>query len=118
MIFVHEVGTVKFPRAAVSLGAAHSYVAGDDCSMPAPDPEVVMGLGIVMADIERAGGHVAIVGVLLGLAAAGALAYGLIRVVARGRAGRTRTPSRPGTADDSEPAPSRRPAEGARDPDA
>jgi hypothetical protein len=86
--------------------------------MPASDPEIVMALGIVMADVERAGGHLVIVGVLLGLAAAGALAYGLIRVVAKSRAGRTPSPSRPGTADDSEPAPSRPPAEGAREPDA
>jgi hypothetical protein len=68
-----------------------------------------MGLSNVMADVERAGGHVVIVGVLAGLAAVGALAYQLVRVVAKRRGSGTPIPDGP------DPTPSSRTAEGTRD---
>jgi hypothetical protein len=45
---------------------------------------------LVVANVERAGDHAAIVGVLALVAAVGGAAYGLVRLVARSRASRTR----------------------------
>jgi hypothetical protein len=50
-----------------------------------------MSQALVIASIERAGDHAAIVGVLIVLAAAGGLVYGLVRFAARSRAARTRS---------------------------
>jgi hypothetical protein len=76
-----------------------------------------MGLGIVMANLDRAGGHVLILGVLLGLAAVGGLVYGLVRLMARNRATRPPARSRPDGADGPEPSPSTGPAESAQGPE-
>ena len=47
-----------------------------------------MSRGLVLADISRAGDHVMVFGVLALIAAVGGLAYGLIRLVGKRRAGR------------------------------
>jgi hypothetical protein len=54
-----------------------------------------MSQALVIASIERAGDHAAVLGVLVVLAAAGGLVYGLVRLAARSRAARAR--SAPGT---------------------
>jgi hypothetical protein len=52
---------------------------------------------LVVANVERAGDHAAIVGVLALVAAVGGAAYGLVRLVARSRASRTRPERGPET---------------------
>lgn len=47
-----------------------------------------MSHAIVIANIERAGDHAAVLGVLLAAAAIGGLVYGLIRLATKSRAGR------------------------------
>ena len=46
---------------------------------------------LVIASIERAGDHAAIMGVLVGVAVVGGLIYGLVRLAGRARASRTRS---------------------------
>jgi hypothetical protein len=62
-----------------------------------------MTFGLLIADVARAGNHGAVLGVLVLIAAVGALVYGLVRLVVKSRAGRTRSDRGP---------------EGARDPGA
>jgi hypothetical protein len=50
---------------------------------------------LVIANLDRAGDHAAVLGVLVAIAAVGGLIYGLVRLAARSRARRTR-PNRPG----------------------
>jgi len=50
-----------------------------------------MGHDFVLANIDRAGDHAAVVGVMVAVAAVGALAYGLVRLVGSSRARRTRS---------------------------
>ena len=45
----------------------------------------------MIASIERAGDHAAVLGVAVVIAAIGGLGYGLVRLVGRSRAGRTRS---------------------------
>jgi hypothetical protein len=47
---------------------------------------------LVIANIERAGDHAAVVGVLLVVVAIGGLIYGLVRLAAKSRTGRNRRP--------------------------
>lgn len=49
------------------------------------DPE------LVIASIDRAGDHAVVLGVMALIAAVGGLGYGLVRLVGRRRAGRTRS---------------------------
>jgi hypothetical protein len=51
----------------------------------------VTAQALVIASIDRAGDHAVILGVFVAVAAVGGLAYGLFRLVARSRAGRTRS---------------------------
>jgi hypothetical protein len=48
-----------------------------------------MATDLVIANIERAADHAAIMGVVVGLAIAGGLIYGLVRLAGRARASRT-----------------------------
>jgi hypothetical protein len=50
-----------------------------------------MSADLVMANIERAGDHAAVLGVLFVVVAVGGLIYGLVRLAARGRAARMRS---------------------------
>ena len=54
-----------------------------------------MSHALVLASIDRAGDHAAVVGVLVGIAAIGGLVYGLVRVAAKSRAARARSAPRP-----------------------
>jgi hypothetical protein len=47
---------------------------------------------LVIANIERAGDHAAVLGVVVVVAAVGGLVYALVRFAARSRAGRDRRP--------------------------
>jgi hypothetical protein len=49
---------------------------------------------LVIASIDRAGDHAAVFGVLVVAVAIGGLVYGLVRVAAKSRAGRTRKSDR------------------------
>ncbi len=49
-----------------------------------------MSAELVIASIDRAGDHAAILGVLLLVAAAGGLVYGLVRIAAKSRTRKTR----------------------------
>jgi hypothetical protein len=55
-----------------------------------------MSHALVIANIDRAGDHAAVLGVLVAVAAVGGLIYGLVRLAARSRASRARS-NRPGT---------------------
>jgi hypothetical protein len=44
---------------------------------------------LVIASLDRAGDHAGVFGVLLAVVAIGGLVYGLVRVAAKSRAGRT-----------------------------
>lgn len=57
-----------------------------------------MGHGLVIASIDRAGGHIYIVGALVAVATLGGLVYALVRWVGKSRAGRTRSDRGPGDA--------------------
>ena len=46
-------------------------------------------MGHVIANVDRAGGHLVIMGVLLGIAAAAGLIYGAVHRIGKKRAGRT-----------------------------
>ncbi len=50
-----------------------------------------MAHGLVIANVDRAGGHIVIVGVLVVVAAVGGMIYGLVRLVGKNRAARTRS---------------------------
>jgi hypothetical protein len=54
-----------------------------------------MSLALVIANIDRAGDHAAVLGVVVAVAAVGGLIYGLVRLAARSRASRARS-TRPG----------------------
>jgi hypothetical protein len=71
----------------------------------------------VTADIDRAGGHVVILGLVLALAVVGALVFRVVRLVANRRASRAPVPRHSSVADISEPTRSTGPAERAQDPD-
>jgi hypothetical protein len=60
-----------------------------------------MSRGLALADIERAGDHVVVFGVLVVIAAIGGLVYGLVRLAGKRRATRTRSDRAP--ADDRTP---------------
>jgi hypothetical protein len=49
---------------------------------------------LVIANLDRAGDHAGVFGVLLAVVAIGGLVYGLVRVAAKSRAGRTRKSDR------------------------
>ena len=51
-----------------------------------------MSHALVIANIDRAAGHAAVLGVLVGVTAVGGLIYWLIRLAARSRARSTRGP--------------------------
>jgi hypothetical protein len=55
-----------------------------------------MDLELVIASIDRAGDHAAVLGVIVVIAAVGGLVYGLVRLVGNSRAGRTRSEHRSG----------------------
>jgi hypothetical protein len=55
-----------------------------------------MGHGLVFASIDRAGGHIVIVGALVAVAAVGGLIYALVHRVTKSRAARTRSESAQG----------------------
>jgi hypothetical protein len=48
-----------------------------------------MAAELVIASIERAGDHAAVMGVVLGVAVVGGLIYGLVRLAVRARGSRT-----------------------------
>ena len=50
-----------------------------------------MELEPVIASIDRAGDHAVVLGVLVAVAAVAGLIYGLVRLVGKSRAGRTRS---------------------------
>jgi hypothetical protein len=50
-----------------------------------------MDLELVIASIDRAGDHAAILGVIAVIAAVGGLVYGLVRLAGKNRAGRARS---------------------------
>jgi hypothetical protein len=50
-----------------------------------------MDLELVIASIDRAGDHAVVVGALVVIATVGGLGYGLVRLVGKSRAGRTRS---------------------------
>jgi hypothetical protein len=52
-------------------------------------PAEAVSRALVIASIDRAGDHVAVLGVLLVVVAVGGLVYGLFRLAAKTRAGRT-----------------------------
>lgn len=56
-----------------------------------------MSHALVIASIDRAGDHAAVLGVLVLVAAIGGLVYGLGRLAAGSRAGRTRSARGPDT---------------------
>jgi hypothetical protein len=62
-----------------------------------------MNAGLVIADVARAGGHAAVLGIVLGVAAVGGLVFALVRRASKARAGRARAGAgvddaqRPGT---------------------
>jgi hypothetical protein len=56
----------------------------------------MMGHWLVFASIDRAGGHIVIVGALVGIAAAGGLIYALVHRANKNRAARTRSESAQG----------------------
>jgi hypothetical protein len=56
---------------------------------------------LVLASVDRAGDHAAVLGVVVLVAAAGALVYGLVRLAVRSRA--RRTPSARGPETDRGP---------------
>jgi hypothetical protein len=56
-----------------------------------------MSHALVIANIDRAGDHAAVLGVVVLVAAVGGLVYGLVRLAARSRAARTRTARGPET---------------------
>jgi hypothetical protein len=60
-----------------------------------------MSRELVIASIDRAGDHAGVLGVLVLVAAIGGLIYGLVRIAAKNRAGRTR--SAPGRESDRRP---------------
>jgi hypothetical protein len=60
-----------------------------------------MNRELVIASIDRAGDHAGLLGVLVLVAAIGGLIYGLVRIAAKNRAGRTR--SAPGPESDRRP---------------
>jgi hypothetical protein len=47
-----------------------------------------MSADLVIASIDRAGDHAAVMGVVVAVAVVGGLLYGLVRLAARGRAAR------------------------------
>jgi hypothetical protein len=49
-----------------------------------------MSADLVVASIDRAGDHAAVMGVVLAVVVVGGLLYGVVRLAARGRAARTR----------------------------
>jgi hypothetical protein len=53
-----------------------------------------MSVGLVIANVDRAGDHAAVLGVLLLVAAVGGLVYGLVRIAAKSRT-RSKTDRRP-----------------------
>jgi hypothetical protein len=53
-----------------------------------------MPADLVIANIERAGDHAAVMGVVFAIVVLGGLAYGLVRLASRSRASRTRTAPR------------------------
>jgi len=50
-----------------------------------------MSHALVLANIDRAADHAAVLGVLVGVAAIGGLVYGLVRLAAKSRGSRTRS---------------------------
>jgi hypothetical protein len=50
-----------------------------------------MSLELVLASIDRAASHAAVLGVVVAVAAVGGLVYGVVRHVGKSRAGRTRS---------------------------
>ena len=56
-----------------------------------------MSHGFVLANIDRAGDHAAVLGVVVVVAAVGGLVYGLVRLAVKGRAGRARSARGPET---------------------
>jgi hypothetical protein len=50
-----------------------------------------MSCGLTLANIERAGDHVVVLGVLVVVTAIGGLVYGLVRLAGKRRAARTRS---------------------------
>jgi hypothetical protein len=53
-----------------------------------------MSADLVIANIERAGDHAAVMGVVFAIVVLGGLVYGLVRLASRSRASRTRTAPR------------------------
>jgi hypothetical protein len=51
-----------------------------------------MATDLVIASLERAGGHAAVIGVVVVVVAVGAVLYGVVRLAARNRAARDRRP--------------------------
>jgi hypothetical protein len=49
-----------------------------------------MSYALVIANVDRAGDHAAVLGVLVLVAAIGGMVYGLVRLAAKSRAGRAR----------------------------
>jgi hypothetical protein len=56
-----------------------------------------MSLALVLASIDRAGDHAAVLGVVVAVAGVGGVVYGLVRIVVKGRARRTRPTPGPGS---------------------
>jgi hypothetical protein len=56
-----------------------------------------MSQALVLANIDRAGDHAAVVGVVVAVAAMGGLVYALVRLAGKSRAGRTRSARGPET---------------------
>jgi hypothetical protein len=57
-------------------------------------PTECLSQAIVIASIDRAGDHAAVVGVLLVVVAVGGLVFALVRLAARSRVGRARKSDR------------------------
>jgi hypothetical protein len=95
MILVHESWTPKIPRTGVAVTPRAAVACGHDRRSPALHLELLMGhwLGIASnhADdhLSRAADHAVVIGVALLIALVGGLVYGVVRLVAKSRAGRT-----------------------------
>jgi Flp pilus assembly protein TadB len=85
---MRDLWRARFPLGAVSPAVPRPYLAG----MTAVSGEVpgsVVGSAFIIANVDRAGSHLVIVGVLVVVAAVAALGYWLTRAVKK-RAERTR----------------------------
>jgi hypothetical protein len=72
---LRELWIAKFPRRGVSLDPNDSYRERHDHCTAAFDREPVMTVRLMLANIERAGGHLIMFGILVVVALAGGLIY-------------------------------------------